>query len=185
MRRRRYLNLLFIPFGMFILVLFLRADSDDPTNLTIERAGDFVQLQSSTGNDVLVPLADVDDGAGLMSASQAALLEQLPHFQASTVEKSAEIQFSSFDWHETGLTIPDSTWVLVSVSSGQSAPFQFVLRDDLLALEATSGATSTSAVMKFNVDGQHLCSLGQATESLSLACARNTPDLVVSVAAVE
>ena len=132
-----------------------------------------------------VPLADADHGAGLMSSAHAERLERLTHFQASTVEKSAEISFSSFDWHETGLTIPVSTWVLVSVSSGQSAPYMLFLRDDLLVLEATPGATTTSAVMKFNVDGQHLCSLGQATESLSLACARNTPDLVVSMAAVE
>ena len=34
MRRRRYLNLLFIPFALILVVLFLRADSDDPTNLT-------------------------------------------------------------------------------------------------------------------------------------------------------
>ena len=93
MRRRRYLSLLAIPFGLVILVLFLRANGGAPTNLTIERAGDFVQLQSSTGNDVLFPLADADHGAGLMSSAHAERLERLTHFQASTVEKSAEISF--------------------------------------------------------------------------------------------
>ena len=185
MRRRRYAWMLAIPFALILVVLFLRADGNDPTNLSLERAGDFVQLQSSTGNDVLVPLADADDGAGLMSASQAERLAMLPHFRASTVARSAAISFTSSDWHNTGLTIPDSTWVLMSVSATQSGPYRMTLRDDLLALTATPGATTTGAVMRVNVDGQYLCSLGQATTSLSVACPVGTPDLVVRIAAVE
>ena len=184
-RPRSYTWMLAIPFAVFILVLFLLASNNDPTNLTIQRAGDFVQLQSSTGIDVLVPLADVGDGAGLMSTSQAERLAMLPDFRASTVERSGAIRFTSSDWHPTGLTIPNSNWVLMSVSASRSGPFRMTLRDDLLALSATPGATTTGAVMRLNVDGQYKCSLRQATGSLSVACPVGTPDLVPRIAAVE
>ena len=173
-QHRRYLPLLGIPFAVLILVLFLRASSNDPTNLSIERAGAFVELQSSTGDDAILPLASEGEGAGLMSEEQAVRLATLPTYDASAVLQSPTIQFTSNDWETTGLTIPDATWLLLSVSISQPTPYELVRRVDLMETQVDQG-------LLLIVDGDYECRVGSPETHLSVACDSTTPHVIVSL----
>ena len=104
MRRGSWI-ILGIPFIALMLVAMSSLAEDLPTNLSITTSGDNLQLQSSTGNDVYVPLA-TDSTAGLMSTLDTVRLQELvgPRPTASLVWTSATLARGSDGPANSGTT---------------------------------------------------------------------------------
>ena len=153
MRQSRYTALLPLPFAVFLIVLFLRGAHAPTRDLTIVRVETFVQFHSSNGEDVLLPVAKEDKGAGLMYGEQKDRFASVPALDASAVMHSPAIQFMAGVWEFTGLIVPGVDWLLLSLSTVGATPYDLIRHMTLLATQHDQG-------LSVIIDADYECRVG-------------------------